>query len=1603
MVVDYDIVHHYGKFRTNDFSVTLGRWWDNQYFEPSAEAFLGNSTIFLNGIYNAAFAYLFYAPGTFHAGTSSFIFQGTGFGRVYADSYDKPELYNVTFKNDASSFRGGSIKNKLIFEKSGEISLGHIGSGSSDIQEVEFFGDALIYDSRNYHSMKFAPGKRYTFYPGSTQTLVPHLGIEGQFIAQGLPGQYIEMKSSDPNIPAIIHKDDYDGTSTCTKYLFLTGMDHTGTEDIYVPTPGGDVFNNDGWQFFPCNPCPASIPVLAASSITVGCPPGKASLILDGLKPDEWANWYTDPAAMTNLVYSGGTPGPAGNMFMPVITGPATYYARVYSDGGLCESTVILTVNITTTTPPALFNVKGGGTVCAGSNGAPVWLDGSQIGVSYQLFLDGVETGLPRPGTGDTLQFGLKTAPGIYTVVATKDGTACSATMTGSAVILDNASQAPAVTVSSNGPLCEYDGNSLQLTESGGAATSWAWTGPGGYTSTDQNPVIFSPMQNNSGTYTVVVSDGQGCTNIASVGVLVQHTPQVALQSNNPTCGSDLMLYESGGEAVAWGWFGPNGSLGSSGFPNLTIPNVTPADNGFYVVVGLGANGCMGYAGVQVNVQPASAGTISGSPTVCPGQMTPLTINGAAGGTWSSGSPTIATVNSMTGVVKGMQPGMAVITYTVLVGGCVQTADFSIQVWPQPAVAISGDNEVCENETLILTETGGSAVSWAWYNGSGLVTTNQILNFSNPTFAQFGGYASVVVTDANGCTNARTVDVITYAVPPVTASSNAPFCAGSDDLHLTESGGGQGVSWMWSGPIGYTSTQQNPVIVNPLPGTYTVKVTDFNGCTDQASLPAIIHNLPTVTCPPTLFVGLADPPFPLAGATPAGGDYVGPNVTNGTFDPLAAGLGSHPVTYGYTDANGCSNECGLSVTVQNLAPPTITCPANIVKSNDPGQCGAVVNYPLPTTTAPVGTPTLILLSGLPTGGSFPVGITVIVWQATGSTGLTATCSFTVTVNDGQNPTLVCPANIARNTDAGLCSATVNYAMITANDNCPGWSLVRTSGLPSGSVFPKGVNMVNWKITDAAGNMAICGFTVTVSDNQAPGIVCPTDIVRSTAANSCYSAAVFYALKGLTDNCPGTTAVFAGSQPTPVLTSGTPFPKGVTIVTLKATDGTGLTKICTFSVTVNDAQPPAITCPANIALNTATNLCTAIATYTTPTFTDNCTGGNVAIQSGLTSGSAFLKGQTTVVWKATDAAGNTKTCTFRVTVNDAQAPLIVCPASLSVPASPGQCGAAAVTYTPPTFPDNCAGGTLTRTGGPASGAAFSAGATPVTWRATDAAGNFSVCTFTVTVTDAQPPAITCSPNLARNTDADHCSAVVTYPQPTATDNCAGATVFLLTGLASYSEFPLGTTVNVWRAFDLAGLSSTCSVMVTVSDAQVPTLVCPPNATVNASGNPCGWPSNQLTLPTATDNCAVTSLTSNASASLPPGLTTVIWTAKDAANNAKTCSQKVTVECGTAPQGVQSSISPQARESLKLGQGLGLLLAPNPAATTVTVTMEGVGEHGGVLTVFDALGRTVWSQQLGPDQRSAELDVSGAAFASGLYQVSLWTEWGRVTRTLVVSRL
>ncbi len=142
---------------------------------------------------------------------------------------------------------------------------------------------------------------------------------------------------------------------------------------------------------------------------------------------------------------------------------------------------------------------------------------------------------------------------------------------------------------------------------------------------------------------------------------------------------------------------------------------------------------------------------------------------------------------------------------------------------------------------------------------------------------------------------------------------------------------------------------------------------------------------------------------------------------------------------------------------------------------------------------------------VPASGSFfPVGTTTVTSTATDGAGNTATCSFTVRVNDTQAPVITCPANIIATTAVGSCTAPVTYA-VTATDNCPGVTTVLTAGLASGASFPIGVTTVTHRATDAAGNITSCSFTVTVLDGQLPVIsVQPANRTVCTGTNAAFS-------------------------------------------------------------------------------------------------------------------------------------------------------------------------------------------------------------------------------------------------------------------------------------------------------------------------------------------------------------------------------------------------------------------------------------------------------------------------------------------------------------------
>lgn len=202
------------------------------------------------------------------------------------------------------------------------------------------------------------------------------------------------------------------------------------------------------------------------------------------------------------------------------------------------------------------------------------------------------------------------------------------------------------------------------------------------------------------------------------------------------------------------------------------------------------------------------------------------------------------------------------------------------------------------------------------------------------------------------------------------------------------------------------------------------------------------------------------------------------------------------VTTETTDPNVSNDSASATVTV--IGSCIINCQANITRNADSGQCGATVTFATPSGSGSCGSIGCVP----PSGSFFQRGTTTVVCSA--SSG--SSCSFTVTVNDQQPPTITCPGPVtAQETTAGSGTAMVNYALPATSDNCQGVTTICTP--PAGSVFPVGSTPVSCTATDAGGNSASCSFNVIVQGGP--------PVLEVTIPGD------------------GTGIVFGGTQPVPV--------------------------------------------------------------------------------------------------------------------------------------------------------------------------------------------------------------------------------------------------------------------------------------------------------------------------------------------------------------------------------------------------------------------------------------------------------------------------------------
>ncbi len=597
------------------------------------------------------------------------------------------------------------------------------------------------------------------------------------------------------------------------------------------------------------------------------------------------------------------------------------------------------------------------------------------------------------------------------------------------------------------------------------------------------------------------------------------------------------------------------------------------------------------------------------------------------------------------------------------------------------------------------------------------------------------------------------------------------------------------------------------------------------------------------------------------------------------------------------------------------------------------------------------------------------------------------CTQHIIINDNTPPQIVDKPDYAL---AGCNPAWPNLTT-TWTDNCSAGGVIAASAGPVQTNGCSESRVYTFTVVDGCGNPDTETTTVTRSTDAAnPEIV----DLANYALPGCNAAWPTTLTTTWTDNCSGSGTVTA--------TAGTVTTNGCTqsrVYTFTKTDGCGNTDVETTTVTrTYDVTKPVFTnVPANVTVQ-----CNNIPPVGTAVATDNC--GTPTVVNNLevrTNGACPDSYTLTRKWTATDACGNTKTATQKITVVDNTKPMFTfVPANLVL-----ECSDPVPPMGTPTASDNCdASVTITELGEVCIYSNCPANRQlRRTWRATDNCGNSTTAMQIIDIQDTQKPNFTFVPQHI----TIECSALfpVTPGTPTATDACDPIVQITFNGQTSVAgSCPQEYVVTrQWTATDDCGNTRTATQTITVEDTAPPVFNnAPANTTVMCGMVP------PAPVVTATDNCdtyvPVTFNENNGGPNCPYTITRT-WTAVDDCGNPRTHTQTITVGAlpinGPAgPESIEAKI-PESRQTGDKAGTLKALLAPNPALEEVWISFEVETDEEATLRLFDVNGRLAIQQSFnalaGPNRY--RLDLSGLS-GGGLYTVQLLVGDRRTVERLVI---
>ncbi len=705
---------------------------------------------------------------------------------------------------------------------------------------------------------------------------------------------------------------------------------------------------------------------------------------------------------------------------------------------------------------------------------------------------------------------------------------------------------------------------------------------------------------------------------------------------------------------------------------------------------------------------------------------------------------------------------------------------------------------VSTNKTVVIAWGGHIASSQDWGSGNSAVSI-----WGSPY------HTRKIELDGAGGNQDRSLQALAVATPPTLAIAGAAtVCAAATNTYTLSTDAKDPTSFQWSlanntaGAVIVGATNgPNVEVAAGSAGTYSLEATVFVGNTKGTSTYGVtvtpatsISPLPSQTvCPGSevIFSVVPSGTAPFTFTWSKDGQLI-PDATNSSLtlgNITAAGGGLYCATVIGT--------CGSASSCATLAvepPPALIGPPDLTR-----ECFADVPLPEPSSvlvTGGAGLVTVLHIGDVVQTNGCDI-LVLRTYEATDSCGSQTLCHQTITVRDTKPP--VFTALPGRTVECGL---DWNFDAPVVTDDCEGTGVTLAIVGTVTNAFCGNTYTATrtWQATDRCGNNATVSQTITVQDITPPVITCPADRLLNCPADTSVAA---NGSATATDACDSSVTITSSDETTPGTCAGAFIIKRTWV----ATDACGNQSQCVQTITVQDITPPAITCVPDRIVE-----CGATWDFDLPTATDTCSGSDVVI-TVTTTVTNSLPGNllaSTRTWTATDACGNTATCSQTISVADTTAPAIVC-ATNTIAHCTGPEGA--IVSFQVSAADACDTDVQVICV-PPSGSVFPMGTTTVQCTATDVNANVGQCSFTVTIIDVEPPSITCPANITvveAPPGSGH--AAIGFATPSSSDN-GDLNPVVVCSPPSGSILPVGDTLVRCVATDASANTTACSFQVRV---------------------------------------------------------------------------------------------------------------------------------------------------------------------------------------------